>query len=216
MGNAQRTYLPAANRDCALPLYDPLLKLIGVDKARYLLLKQAELRPHQRVLDIGCGTGTLVILTKRLYPEVQIVGLDPDPKALARAAKKAQRTGFAASFQRGFSDELPYSDGAFDRVFSSLMFHHLNGDQKVKTLKEARRVLASGGSLHLMDFLQPEADAKGLRAHLHRINGHLKENENSRIIHLMVESGLENVKKTGETTIFFRLLQVGYYSASKA
>lgn len=213
MGSAQRTYLPAAGRDCALPLYDPLLKLLGVDKARHALLGQAELQPNQRVLDIGCGTGTLVVLTKRLYPEVDVTGLDPDPMALVRAKNKTQRAGIVARFYQGFSDELPYSNGAFDRVFSSLMFHHLKGEEKEKTLKEVRRVLVPGGSLHLMDFVQPEANAKGLRARLHRMNGHLKENENSRIINLMRASGLDKAQKIADATIFFGLLQVGYYRA---
>jgi ubiquinone/menaquinone biosynthesis C-methylase UbiE len=216
IANTPRTYLPAAGRDCALPFYDPLLKLLGADKARRPLLDQAELRPNQRVLDIGCGTGTLVVLTKRLYPEVEIVGLDPDPKALTRAKNKAQRAGTAARFDQGFSDELPYSDGSFDRVFSSLMFHHLKGEEKGKTLKEIRRVLAPRGSLHLMDFVQPEANATGLRAHLHHASAHLKENENSRIITLIAESGLSNAQKIADATIFFGFLQVGYYRAFAA
>lgn len=212
----ERTYLPAAGRDCALPLYDPLLKLLGVDKARHVFLGQAELRPSQRVLDIGCGTGTLVVLVKRLYPEVEIIGLDPDPKALTRARNKAKRAGITARFDEGFSDELPYSNGVFDRVLSSLMFHHLKAEEKVQALKEVRRVLAPGGSLHLMDFVQPEANARGLRAHLHRMNGHLKENENSRIIKLIAESGLARGEKVADATLLFGFLQLGYYRAFAA
>jgi ubiquinone/menaquinone biosynthesis C-methylase UbiE len=215
MANTQRTFLPAAGRDCALPLYDPLLKLLGVDKARRPLLEQAELHPGQRVLDIGCGTGTLVVLTKRLYPEVEITGLDPDPKALARAKNKARRAGIVARFAEGFSDELSYPDGTFDRVFSSLMFHHLHGDEKLKTLAEARRVLVSGGSLHLMDFVEPEANEKGWRAHLHRANGHLKENEESRVLALLREAGFASPQRVAETSMLFGLSRLAYFRAGK-
>src|SRR5215469_6148214 len=93
MQEVRRAYLPAAGHDWALPFYDPFVKLLGADAARRTLLQQADLRPGNRVLDIGCGTGTFVELIKRVHPEVSVVGLDPDPKALARAKKKAARAG---------------------------------------------------------------------------------------------------------------------------
>jgi len=97
MTESARTYLPAAGHDWFLPLYDPLVKLIGGEAAGKALLDQAALRPGHRVLDVGCGTGTLATQIKRLYPDVEVVGLDPDPKALARATRKAgTRVGFCA------------------------------------------------------------------------------------------------------------------------
>lgn len=81
MANSQRPYLPAAGRDWALPLYDPIVKLLGGDSARKALLDQVALQPGHRVLDVGCGTGTLATLIKRLHSDVDVVGLDPDPKA---------------------------------------------------------------------------------------------------------------------------------------
>ena len=130
MSESTRPYLPAAGYDWTLPLYDPIVKLLGGDSARRMLLDQAELRPGYRVLDIGCGTGTLAILTKSLYPDVAIVGIDPDPKALARARRKASRAAVSIQFDQGFGDELPYPEASFDRVFSSFMFHHLPSAEK--------------------------------------------------------------------------------------
>lgn len=63
----QRTYLPAAGHGWALPLYDPLVKLLGGDAAKKQLLDQAAIREGHRILDIGCGTGTLATLIKRLH-----------------------------------------------------------------------------------------------------------------------------------------------------
>jgi ubiquinone/menaquinone biosynthesis C-methylase UbiE len=135
-----KTYLPAAGHDWLLPLYDPFVKLFGGDIARITLLDQATVGPGHRVLDIGCGTGTFTTLIKRLYPDVNVVGLDPDPKALARAKRKAERAAVSIRLDQGFSDELPYPDASFDRVFSTFMFHHLQMDEKEKTLLSCEKV----------------------------------------------------------------------------
>lgn len=123
MEETQRIYLPAAGHEWLLPLYDPLVKLLGGGSAHRQLVDQTGIQPGHRVLEIGCGTGNLVILVKRLYPRAEVVGLDPDPKALARARRKAERDALSIQFDRGFSDALPYPAGSFDRVLSAFMFH---------------------------------------------------------------------------------------------
>jgi ubiquinone/menaquinone biosynthesis C-methylase UbiE len=214
MTHTERTYLPAAGHDWTLPLYDPFVKLLGGDRVRSALLHQAALEAGHRVLDIGCGTGSLAVLIKRSNPNVKVVGLDPDPKALARARRKADLTRMPICFDRGFADELPYPDASFDRVFSSFMFHHLEAGQKVKTLREARRVLAPGGSLHLLDLARPEEQRTGWWDRLVYSNPHLKDNSDNRILTLLRECGFESAKKVKDAAIFLRLLHVSYYEAS--
>jgi len=152
MPTPQRTFVPAAGHDWLLPLYDPFVKLMGGESAHRQLIGQAQIQPGQRILEIGCGTGSLTILVKTLHPAVEVVGLDPDQKALARARRKVERQGVSLQLDRGFSDKLPYPDRSYDRVLSAFMFHHLNSDEKKNTLDEIRRVLKPGGSLHLLDF----------------------------------------------------------------
>jgi ubiquinone/menaquinone biosynthesis C-methylase UbiE len=154
MTHIQHAYLPAAGRDFLLPLYDPLVKFLGADRARKKLFDQAGVLPRHRVLDIGCGTGTFAVAVKSWMPTVDVVALDPDPRALKRCRSKAIRAGVTIQFDEGFADALPYSDASFDRVFSSLMFHHLPQETKLPTLLEVHRVLKPGGSLHLLDFEQ--------------------------------------------------------------
>src|SRR5918999_4553952 len=145
MSHTERPYLPAAGHEWFLPMYDPLTKLLGFDAARRKLLDQAELKGNYRVLDIGCGTGTLAVLTKRLYPNVDVAALDPDPRALSRARRKAERAAVFVRFDRGFADAIGYADATFNRVFSSMMFHHLEEADKEQALREIRRVLKPGG-----------------------------------------------------------------------
>jgi len=80
---SRREFLPAAGRDVFLPLYDPIVSLMGFDSARRELISCANIEPGHRVLDIGCGTGTLVVKLKRQYGTAQVVGLDPEPKSIA-------------------------------------------------------------------------------------------------------------------------------------
>ncbi len=200
---SQRTYLPAAGRDSLLPLYDLMTRLMGAEQARSALLDQAQIRPGHRILDIGCGTGSLLIQLKRLYPEADVVGLDPDPKALARASRKAARAKVSIRFEQGFGDELPYSEASFDRVLSSLMFHHIPTAEKGKTVRAIRRVLKPGGEFHMLDFEGPENGPHGVLSRLLHSNQRLKDNSESRVLHFMTEAGFAEPKKVGHREMFF-------------
>jgi ubiquinone/menaquinone biosynthesis C-methylase UbiE len=212
--DAQKTYLPAAGHDWGLPFYDPLTKLLGTDKARSTLLDQAGLAPTDRVLDIGCGTGTFLLLVMRLYPSADATGLDPDPKALARATKKAAKFRASIRFDQGFSDQLPYSDGSFDRVFSSFMFHHVPQQDRETTFREVRRVLKPAGSFHLVDFKSAEASQGGWLSHLIHSNHHLEGNSPSQILALMRQAGLTDSQKLADEALFLGQLHIAYYRAT--
>ena len=56
-----------------------------------------------RVLDIGCGTGSLVVELARRHPDAEIFEIDPDPKALVRARRKLRRAGAGVQLDEGFS-----------------------------------------------------------------------------------------------------------------
>jgi ubiquinone/menaquinone biosynthesis C-methylase UbiE len=207
-----RRFLPGMGRDWLLPLYDPFTRLIGVESAHRKLADQAELESAERVLEIGCGTGNLALLVKRMHSQLEVVGLDPDPKALARAGRKARRAGLTLELDRGFADELPYPDGSFDRVLSSLMFHHLEADLRIASLREVLRVLRPGGSLHLMDFGGDSHHLHGL-ARLARHSHTLKDNWDDRIPTLMGEAGFSDATETGQLTKHIGRLT--YYRATR-
>ena len=212
MSRATPHYLPAAGIDLLLPLYDPLVKLLGVDRPRRRLFDQAGVRPGHRVLDIGCGTGTLAVAIRQWAPAAQVTGLDPDPKALARAQRKAQRAGVALKLDRGFADALPYADASFDRVFSSLMFHHLPYEAKRPALREALRVLAPGGSLHLLDFEEEGHTHNPLSRWLHR-QGTMKDNRPATIVAMMREAGFVEARLLGSERPLFG--KIAYLAARR-
>jgi ubiquinone/menaquinone biosynthesis C-methylase UbiE len=210
-----RRFVPGMGVDWLLPIYDPFTKLLRLDRARRQLLLQADLRPGHRVLDIGCGTGSLVVLTKQLFPDAEVVGLDPDEKALTRARRKAQCNAANIEFDRGFSDALNYPDASFDRVFSSFMFHHLEHDEKQQTLCEIQRVLKPGGTLHLLDFAGPNSASRGSRRRGLHSHHRLAENDEHTILALLHDAGLTGASKTAERTVL-RLIHIVYYRAGRS
>jgi ubiquinone/menaquinone biosynthesis C-methylase UbiE len=213
MSDTHRTYIPAAGHDWLLPLYDPLQKWLLGDAAYRALVDQAHLQPGQRVLEIGCGTGNVVMLIKQLHARVDVVGLDPDPKALERAQRKTRRAGLSIQLDRGFADALPYAAESFDRVFSSLMFHHLTLDVKAGALREARRVLKPGGSLHVFDFGGAHVRGNGLRARLFHRHDLMKDNTGDRIPALMRDSGFATAAEIADRSTLFG--RVAYFRAQR-
>lgn len=177
MRAAEFDYVPAFGKDFLLPFFDPVVKLLGADRVRGMLLEGAQLRAGHRVLDLGCGTGTLAVAIKQRYPEVHVVGVDPDPKALVRARRKTERAAVSIQFDRGWAQTLPYADDSFDRVISTLTLHHLSIGAKRSALCEAHRVLKPGGSLHVLDMA---GDAPHERSRLPRwLHAALHPSDNS-------------------------------------
>lgn len=209
---SHRPFVPGMGVDWLLPLYDPFTTLLGLDHARRELLRQADLLPGHRVLDVGCGTGSLVVLTKASCPDVDVVGVDPDDKALARATRKARRVGASIQLDRGFSDALDYPDASFDRVLSSFMLHHLERGEKERTLDEIRRVLKPGGSLHLLDFGGPESPRRRRGLHLHH---RLADNDERTVLGRLRDHGFADARKTAERTVL-KLIRVVYYGAGRS
>jgi ubiquinone/menaquinone biosynthesis C-methylase UbiE len=156
-GNTKREGYVAALRFPALNrAFDPVVRLtMRESRFKRELLDQAAIKPGHRVLDLGCGTGTLAILAKQAVPESEVFGLDGDPQILEQARVKSGAAGLQVHFDHGYSTELPYEPASFDRVLSTLFFHHLTGDDKRRTLGEIVRVLRPAGELHIADFTRP-------------------------------------------------------------
>ena len=180
-------YLPAAGHDALLPTYDLMSRLLGMKRVQEALIAQAQLADCRRVLEIGCGTGNLTIMAKRAYPHLEVIGCDPDPRALDRARRK---TG-EIRFEQGYAERLPYADGEFDRVLSSMMLHHIDDDAKTAAAAEVFRVLRPGGRLHLVDIGGDMTDDHGLLARLVMRNHHAAGNLGDAIPRLLRAAGFE-------------------------
>jgi ubiquinone/menaquinone biosynthesis C-methylase UbiE len=194
-------YVPALGRDSLTALYDPVLKLVTRERAfKERLLVQAGLSDGVDVLDLACGTGTLAVWAKQRTPGAKLVGLDGDSRMLEKARVKAQRAGVEIQFDEGLSFELPYPDQSFDRVVTSLFFHHLSDGDKDRTISEIARVLRQDGQLHVADWgpgTDPLMSALSLTVRVLDGFEPTRANFNGDLPRLFERGGLRHVRTNG-------------------
>jgi ubiquinone/menaquinone biosynthesis C-methylase UbiE len=208
-------YVPAATYDLLLPLYDPVLRwLMRERRFKTRLLEQADIQPGARVLDLGCGTATLALLAKQREPEAEVFAVDGDPKVLEIARKKVASSGVSINLDEALASRLPYADASFERVLCSLVFHHLTRAEKMEALGEVRRVLAKGGSFHLVDFGPPVGLVAGIVAGVLGRGERMRDNVEGRLGELIRSAGLERVQEHGHHSALFGTLV--FLSASAA
>jgi ubiquinone/menaquinone biosynthesis C-methylase UbiE len=94
-----------------------------------------------RILDVGTGQGYLPIEIAKRAPGLKLDGIDLSPAMVKLARKTAAKKGVAdrVRFQRAHAAELPFDDGSFDLVISTLSFHHWA--RPIECLTELHRVL---------------------------------------------------------------------------
>lgn len=193
-------YLHALRFRALTRLYDPVVRLTSrEERFKELLVEQAAPAAGQRVLDLGCGTGTLAIKVKRRAPGADVVGLDADPSMLAQARRKAEEAGVELELTEGFSTELPYEDASFDRVLSTLFFHHLDPEPKRRTAREIARVLRPGGELHVADWGKPSDPAMAIAfLGIRLLDGfeNTADNVHGELPRIFEEAGLERAEQT--------------------
>src|SRR5262245_31407841 len=106
---AHEPYLKAIGSDRLAPYYD-LMARLGMRERRLKgrVIELARLAPGRRLLDLGCGTGTLVLLARRRQPQATVIGIDGDPVILGIARQKAERAGIPVQLDEGMAYALPY------------------------------------------------------------------------------------------------------------
>jgi ubiquinone/menaquinone biosynthesis C-methylase UbiE len=158
-------------------LYDIIAWIFLRGKERAFREKVADLariQSGESVLDVGCGTGSLTIVAKRRAGAGQVCGIDPAPEMIAKSRKKAKKARADISFQTSVIEKLPFPDGHFDVVLSSLMLHHLPKSAREQGAREIKRVLKPNGRWLIVDFGGAEQRKKGILGHFHFRHGYIK------------------------------------------
>ncbi|MBE9180668.1 methyltransferase domain-containing protein [Oculatella sp. LEGE 06141] len=108
----------------------------------------------QRILDLGCGTGSTTLLLKQAFPNAEVVGVDLSPYMLVVADEKARQAGCTIQFQQANAEQTPFADASFDLVTASLLFHETPPDVSRAILRECFRLLKVGGEVAILDGSQ--------------------------------------------------------------
>ena len=153
MSGEARDFVPALGWHALSPLYDGVIRVLTREaRWRRALVDQIAPRGGEAILDVGCGTGSLAILLKQAAPAARIVGLDPDPAILARAAAKAQAAGVEIEWRQGYARDAGRIAGAFEKAVSSMVFHQVPPAEKEAGIAAMVAAVRGGGEVHIADF----------------------------------------------------------------
>ena len=176
--------------------YDFMTSLLGLGVNRAnskMVIELAQIKPGDRVLDVGCGSGNLT-LTAKTYagPNGAVAGIDAAPEMISVARQKAAQKGLQVDFQVGLIEKIPFPDASFDVVISRLVLHHLPFELKRQGFAEIRRILKPGGFFLAADFEPP---TNPVLAHLASavVGQHMMQTSTRDLPALLKEAGFAEV-----------------------
>lgn len=133
--------------------YDLLNRILSFRRDvawRKKAIKLLNIKREQRILDVACGTGDMIIQLRKQTGVVDIVGVDFSKNMLMKAVEK----GVDAHLLAGDAHFLPFKNKSFDRVMIAFGFRNVT--DKERGLSELYRILKDGGRLCILEFSQPE------------------------------------------------------------
>ncbi|MBM4102443.1 MAG: methyltransferase domain-containing protein [Planctomycetes bacterium] len=146
--------------DYAASIYDwlsPLMTFGHEKRMGQIALELLELKGHEKIIDIGCGTGSLTIEAGRKLSAEKggsIVGVDAAAKMIMLARKKNVEIP-QVRFDISAAEQLRYDDETFDFALSTFFFHHIDFELKKTVLNEMWRILKRGGKAVIVDIDTP-------------------------------------------------------------
>ncbi len=154
----ERGFTPALGHHALTPLYDLAIRLLTSERSwRSALLEQIGLVEGDRLADVGCGTGSLLLDLHKSCPAAELLGIDPDPRALVIAKNKFSKTKARVCWHDGFIHDLKLPKGWFpNKIVSSLVFHQVPLEEKAVILDAIWELLAPGGTFLVADYMTQE------------------------------------------------------------
>ncbi len=150
-------FVPALGFHWLTALYDPLIRRwAAATRIRASVVDALALEPGMRILELGAGPGRLAIQIKRAHPEVTVDAIDIDGRMIARARQNAEHANVDITFREADMTSHAHVDArGYDRVYSTMTFHHLAPVGKDRALATAHHALDDAGHMVVADFSRP-------------------------------------------------------------
>ncbi|MEC1769002.1 class I SAM-dependent methyltransferase [Schinkia azotoformans] len=207
-------FIPALKYKCLTKYFDLFLSVLMREyKIKNELIKYAGINNNEKILDFGCGTGTLLLMLKSYYPNNEINGVDIDKDVLTLANDKLFSKGLSIPLSIYDGENLPYESNYFDKILSSLVIHHIYPEDKLRIFNENRRILKPGGNIFILDFAKPKDFYSKIIVSILKRFEPIDDNIEGNIPDLLRKAGFTNISEN----FYFRTLFGGLtiYRASK-
>ena len=196
-----KTYIPALGYNWLTNFYDLAISITMPEKRfRTKLIDLVNPLEGEKILEFGFGTGENLILGVNRNSNVQFKGLDIDPKVKRIAEKKFKANSIDVRLDIYNGGKFPYQNNAFDKVFSSLVFHQLDAKTKESSLNEIHRILKPNGVLIIGDWGKPKSKMMRIMFYFVQIlDGFAttKDNVDGKLPTYVEKSGFMDVVETG-------------------
>jgi len=183
-------------KEAVIREYDRLAPKYDERWSRYIRLsvqetiRRLDFRASERLLDIGCGTGTLLGIIAGSFPDAVLYGIDPSSEMLA-AAKK--RLGCRTDLRVGMAESLPFDDDYFDVAVSSSSLHYWRHPETALT--EIVRVLKPNGRVVITDWCNDYLSCRVCGMYLRLVNrAHRRTYGTKKCVRLLKSAGFSNVR----------------------
>jgi len=201
------TYTPAAGHHWLTPLYDVGVAALTRElRWRTALIEQVRPGANDVIVDVGCGTGSLLVRMGKIAPSARLVGIDPDPAVLARAHRRIGEAGLSVELHIGFARQVAeLLEGIKPtKITSSLVFHQVPMKEKIDALATMHSALEPGGELHIADYGQQRTRLMRtlFRLVIQNLDGRENTEPNARGVlpELMRQAGFRHVEETAVIT----------------
>lgn len=195
-----KDFVPAAHYPFLTRFYDGFSRLFfsRIFKKIATLINP---KPGEKILDLGCGPGNLIVELKKLQPAARLTGLDVDPEILAIAQKKFEKFQFAIPLIEASATDI-HTEEEFDSVVSSLMIHHLSLSEKKEMLAGVYRILKPGGKFYLYDFGPPKNRFGKFLSFIYRWFEEIDDGVQGRYVLFIKEARFKEVKSVFKSNVF--------------
>jgi ubiquinone/menaquinone biosynthesis C-methylase UbiE len=193
----KQEFIPALRFHWLTNIYDWLIsRFMPEKKIKQSIINNSNIESKFNVLDFGIGTATLSIMAYKTNPNASFIGLDIDNKILKLAKDKIEKENAKIDLKKYNGGNLPFYNSSFDRIMSSLVFHHLTTEQKLLAFSEFKRILKPNGEIHIADWGKASNIVMRLMFHLVQLlDGYNTTNDNikGKLPTLIAQAGFDEI-----------------------